>query len=97
MPYLLKVVRNLLWSSLDMLYVGCWQESVTSILLLNILVAPCDPLQLVYQWIVKPQTASKVNEMFLHGRTAFVFDMVRSSQLLHIGSSLKLPSLHLPL
>lgn len=33
-------------------------------------------VQLVYQWIVKPQVTSKVNGMFLPGRTAFVFDMV---------------------
>ncbi|CAK9864298.1 unnamed protein product [Sphagnum jensenii] len=31
--------------------------------------------KMVFQWIVKPQTVNKVNEMFLPGRTAFVFDM----------------------
>uniref|UniRef100_A0A7I4BV17 RED-like N-terminal domain-containing protein n=1 Tax=Physcomitrium patens TaxID=3218 RepID=A0A7I4BV17_PHYPA len=31
--------------------------------------------KMVYQWICKPQTVSKVNSMFLPGRTAFVFDM----------------------
>ncbi|CAM6089290.1 unnamed protein product [Calypogeia fissa] len=31
--------------------------------------------KLMYQWIVKPQTSNKLNEMFLPGRTAFVFDM----------------------
>ncbi|PWA85660.1 Protein RED, C-terminal [Artemisia annua] len=29
----------------------------------------------VYQWIVKPQTAVKQNDMFLPGRMAFIFDM----------------------
>ncbi|KAK1425205.1 hypothetical protein QVD17_20552 [Tagetes erecta] len=29
----------------------------------------------VYQWIVKPQTAIKPNDMFLPGRMAFIFDM----------------------
>ncbi|KAL0338840.1 UNVERIFIED_CONTAM: Suppressor of mec-8 and unc-52 protein2 [Sesamum angustifolium] len=29
----------------------------------------------VYQWIVKPQTVIKTNEMFLPGRMAFVFNM----------------------
>ncbi|KAI3711505.1 hypothetical protein L1987_70043 [Smallanthus sonchifolius] len=29
----------------------------------------------VYQWIVKPQTAVKPNDMFLPGRMAFIFDM----------------------
>ncbi|KAL4180840.1 hypothetical protein AMTRI_Chr12g234400 [Amborella trichopoda] len=29
----------------------------------------------VYEWIVKPQTVVKTNEMFLPGRMAFVFDM----------------------
>ncbi|KAI3524864.1 hypothetical protein L2E82_02732 [Cichorium intybus] len=29
----------------------------------------------VYQWIVKPQTTFKPNEMFLPGRMAFIFDM----------------------
>ncbi|XP_062100021.1 suppressor of mec-8 and unc-52 protein homolog 2-like [Humulus lupulus] len=29
----------------------------------------------VYQWIVKPQTAIKSNEMFLPGRMAFIFNM----------------------
>ncbi|XP_010547830.1 PREDICTED: suppressor of mec-8 and unc-52 protein homolog 2 isoform X2 [Tarenaya hassleriana] len=29
----------------------------------------------VYQWIVKPQTIIKTNEMFLPGRMTFVFDM----------------------
>ncbi|GAB4853692.1 Smu-2 suppressor of mec-8 and unc-52 protein [Ancistrocladus abbreviatus] len=29
----------------------------------------------VYQWIVKPQTAVKTNEMFLPGRMAFIFNM----------------------
>jgi hypothetical protein len=32
--------------------------------------------QQVFQWIVKPQISNKLNEMFLPGRTAFVFDMV---------------------
>lgn len=34
--------------------------------------------QSVYQWIVKPQTAMKTNEMFLPGRMAFIFNMVSS-------------------
>ncbi|EOY30152.1 PREDICTED: suppressor of mec-8 and unc-52 protein homolog 2 [Theobroma cacao] len=29
----------------------------------------------VYQWIVKPQTVMKTNEMFLPGRMAFIFNM----------------------
>lgn len=29
----------------------------------------------VYQWIIKPQTAVKANEMFLPGRMAFIYDM----------------------
>uniref|UniRef100_A0A2P2L601 Suppressor of mec-8 and unc-52 protein homolog 2 n=2 Tax=Rhizophora mucronata TaxID=61149 RepID=A0A2P2L601_RHIMU len=29
----------------------------------------------VYQWMVKPQTAVKTNEMFLPGRMAFIFNM----------------------
>ncbi|GFY98583.1 RED family protein [Actinidia rufa] len=29
----------------------------------------------VYQWIVKPQTVTKSNEMFLPGRMAFIFNM----------------------
>ncbi|KAJ0487880.1 putative RED-like protein [Helianthus annuus] len=29
----------------------------------------------VYQWIVKPRTAVKPNDMFLPGRMAFIFDM----------------------
>ncbi|KAF5776252.1 putative protein RED [Helianthus annuus] len=29
----------------------------------------------VYQWIVKPQTVVKQNDMFLPGRMAFIFDM----------------------
>ncbi|KAK9080145.1 hypothetical protein SSX86_001820 [Deinandra increscens subsp. villosa] len=29
----------------------------------------------VYQWIVKPQTAVKPNDIFLPGRMAFIFDM----------------------
>ncbi|KAL3825482.1 hypothetical protein ACJIZ3_021511 [Penstemon smallii] len=29
----------------------------------------------VYQWIVKPQTVTKTNEMFLPGRMAFIFNM----------------------
>ncbi|XP_062104102.1 suppressor of mec-8 and unc-52 protein homolog 2-like [Humulus lupulus] len=29
----------------------------------------------VYQWIVKPQTAIKSNEMFLPGRMTFIFNM----------------------
>ncbi|KMT14106.1 hypothetical protein BVRB_4g079290 [Beta vulgaris subsp. vulgaris] len=29
----------------------------------------------VYQWMVKPQTVIKTNEMFLPGRMAFIFDM----------------------
>ncbi|KAL2327541.1 hypothetical protein Fmac_020968 [Flemingia macrophylla] len=29
----------------------------------------------VYQWIVKPQTISKTNEMFLPGRMTFIFNM----------------------
>lgn len=33
--------------------------------------------QSVYQWIVKPQTVMKTNEMFLPGRMAFIFNMVR--------------------
>lgn len=33
-------------------------------------------LQSVYQWIVKPQTVIKSNEMFLPGRMSFIFDMV---------------------
>lgn len=31
--------------------------------------------KLIYQWIVKPQNLNKVNEMFLPGRTAFVYDL----------------------
>ncbi|KAG0467994.1 hypothetical protein HPP92_017322 [Vanilla planifolia] len=31
--------------------------------------------KLVYQWIVKPQTVIKANEMFLPGRMAFIFNM----------------------
>ncbi|KAK9099607.1 hypothetical protein Syun_026652 [Stephania yunnanensis] len=34
----------------------------------------------VYQWIVKPQTTLKTNEMFLPGRMAFIYNMVRSFQ-----------------
>ena len=33
--------------------------------------------QSVYKWIVKPQTNNKLNEMFLPGRMAFIFNMVR--------------------
>jgi hypothetical protein len=44
-------------------------------------------LQMVFQWIVKPQTVNKVNEMFLPGRTAFVFDMVSSFALLPVPNS----------
>ncbi|KAK9692088.1 hypothetical protein RND81_09G240000 [Saponaria officinalis] len=29
----------------------------------------------VYQWMIKPQTVMKTNEMFLPGRMAFIFDM----------------------
>lgn len=32
----------------------------------------------VYQWMVKPQTVVKTNEMFLPGRMAFIFDMENS-------------------
>lgn len=32
----------------------------------------------VYQWMVKPQTVMKTNEMFLPGRMAFIFDMENS-------------------
>lgn len=35
-----------------------------------------DLFQSVYQWIVKPQTIIKSNEMFLPGRMTFVYDMV---------------------
>ena len=35
--------------------------------------------QSAYQWIVKPQTIIKSNEMFLPGRMSFIFDMVRVS------------------
>lgn len=35
-----------------------------------------DIFQSVYQWIVKPQTIIKSNEMFLPGRMTFVYDMV---------------------
>lgn len=31
--------------------------------------------KLIYQWIVKPQILGKTNEMFLPGRTAFVYDL----------------------
>lgn len=31
--------------------------------------------KLIYQWIVKPQSMNKPNEMFLPGRTAFVYDI----------------------
>ncbi|KAG6551798.1 hypothetical protein Mapa_006615 [Marchantia paleacea] len=31
--------------------------------------------KVIFQWTVKPQTTNKLNEMFLPGRTAFVFDM----------------------
>ncbi|XP_026445123.1 ubiquitin-activating enzyme E1 1-like isoform X2 [Papaver somniferum] len=33
----------------------------------------------VYQWIVKPQTTVKLNEMFLPGRMSFIFNMVPDS------------------
>ncbi|XP_026390636.1 uncharacterized protein LOC113286156 [Papaver somniferum] len=33
----------------------------------------------VYQWIVKPQTTVKLNEMFLPGRMSFIFDMIPDS------------------
>ncbi|KAI3914024.1 hypothetical protein MKW98_010836 [Papaver atlanticum] len=33
----------------------------------------------VYQWIVKPQTTVKLNEMFLPGRMSFIFNMVPNS------------------
>lgn len=36
------------------------------------------PFQSIYQWIVKPQTVIKTNEMFLPGRMSFVFNMVRN-------------------
>ncbi|XP_074321036.1 suppressor of mec-8 and unc-52 protein homolog 2 isoform X1 [Silene latifolia] len=29
----------------------------------------------IYQWMIKPQTVTKTNEMFLPGRMAFIFDM----------------------
>lgn len=32
--------------------------------------------QSVYQWIVKPQTIIKSNDLFLPGRMTFVYDMV---------------------
>lgn len=31
----------------------------------------------VYQWLVKPPRNQKLNEMFLPGRTSFMFDLVR--------------------
>ncbi|KAI5064939.1 hypothetical protein GOP47_0019634 [Adiantum capillus-veneris] len=31
--------------------------------------------KLIYQWVVKPQNLNKTNEMFLPGRTAFVYDL----------------------
>lgn len=34
-------------------------------------------LQAVYQWMVKPNSIVKTNEMFLPGRMAFIFNMVR--------------------
>ncbi|KAJ9680411.1 hypothetical protein PVL29_019670 [Vitis rotundifolia] len=39
----------------------------------------------VYLWIVKPQTVAKSNEMFLPGRTVFIFNMEGgfSSDILH--------------
>lgn len=33
-------------------------------------------LQSVYQWIIKPQSIIKANEMFLPGRMAFIYNMV---------------------
>ncbi|XP_056693031.1 suppressor of mec-8 and unc-52 protein homolog 2-like [Spinacia oleracea] len=30
----------------------------------------------VYQWIIKPQSVAKTNEMFLPGRMSFIYDMV---------------------
>lgn len=39
-------------------------------------------LQSVYQWMIKPQTVIKTNEMFLPGRMSFIFNMVCFSFLL---------------
>lgn len=47
--------------------IQCWSYMIISYLVV---------LQSVYQWIVKPQTVIKTNEMFLPGRMAFIFNMV---------------------
>ncbi|KAL2550472.1 suppressor of mec-8 and unc-52 protein-like protein 2 [Forsythia ovata] len=42
----------------------------------------------VYQWIVKPQTVIKSNEMFLPGRMAFVYNMIMVAPELKLNESL---------
>lgn len=39
-------------------------------------------LQSVYQWIIKPHSVIKTNEMFLPGRMAFIFNMVRCRKII---------------
>ena len=45
----------------------------------------CHVFQSVYQWIVKPQTIIKSNELFLPGRMTFVYDMVIMHVLVHMS------------
>lgn len=46
---------------------------------------PIVVLQSVYQWMVKPQTVVKTNEMFLPGRMSFIYNMVYTLTPLHVN------------
>ena len=49
---------------------------ITSNVTISIILFFLKSFQSVYQWLVKPQSVIKTNEMFLPGRMSYIFDMV---------------------